>query len=106
MRRLLTWLGLAAALAYVVERFRRRTPAVEPADPAAELKQKLAESRTDESAPHEPEPEVHHPDARQPEAPAEPDVPLDERRRAVHDRARAAMDDMLGGEHLPGEETE
>jgi hypothetical protein len=62
------------------------------ADPAEELKQKLAETRTDE-APPEPEPD-------------EQEAPLDERRRAVHDRARATMDDMLGGERLPGEESE
>jgi hypothetical protein len=92
MRRFLTGLGLAAAAAVVLGRFRRRKQAPPAADPAEELKQKLAETRTDE-APPEPEPE-------------EQEAPLDERRRGVHDRARAAMDDMLGGEHLPGEESE
>ena len=92
MRRFLTGLGLAAAAAVVLGRFRRRKQAPPTADPAEELKQKLAETRTDE-APPEPEPE-------------EQEAPLDERRRGVHDRARAAMDDMLGGEHLPGEESE
>jgi hypothetical protein len=92
MRRFLTGLGLAAAAAVVLGRFRRRKQAPPAADPAEELKQKLAETRTDE-APSEPEPE-------------EQEAPLDERRRGVHDRARAAMDDMLGGEHLPGEESE
>ena len=96
MRRPLTWLGLAAgALAVLRRRFRRRSrEAPLPEDPAAELKQKLAETRSDEpSAPSEAEPE-------------EPKPPLDERRRAVHDKARAAIDDMLGGERLPGEESE
>ena len=91
MRRFLTGLGLAAAAAVVLGRFRRRKQAPPAADPAEELKQKLAETRTDE-APPEPEPE-------------EQEAPLDERRRGVHDRARAAMDDMLGGEQLPGEES-
>lgn len=94
MRRFLTGLGLAAAGAVVLGRFRRRKQAPPAADPAEELKQKLAETRTDEATP-EPEPE-----------PDEQQVPLDERRRAVHDRARMAMDDMLGGERLPGEESE
>ena len=92
MRRFLTGLGLAAAAAVVLGRFRRRKQAPPAADPAEELKQKLAETRTDE-APPEPEPE-------------EQEAPLDERRRGVHDRARAAIDDMLGGEQLPGEESE
>lgn len=92
MRRFLTGLGLAAAAAVVLGRFRRRKQAPPAADPAEELKQKLAETRSDE-APPEPEPE-------------EQEAPLDERRRGVHDRARAAMDDMLGGEQLPGEESE
>jgi hypothetical protein len=92
MRRFLTGLGLAAAAAVVLGRFRRRKQTPPAADPAEELKQKLAETRTDE-APPEPEPE-------------EQEAPLDERRRGVHDRARAAMDDMLGGEQLPGEESE
>ena len=96
MRRFLTGLGLAAAAAVVLGRFRRRKPVPAPtptADPAEELKQKLAETRTDEPSPES------EPDAQ--EAP-----PLDERRRAVHDRARATMDDMLGGERLPGEESD
>lgn len=94
MRRLLTGLGLATAAAVVLGRLRRRKQAPAAADPAEELKQKLAETRTDEAPPEvEPEPE-------------ERQAPLDERRRAVHDRARMAMDDMLGGEQLPGEESE
>jgi hypothetical protein len=94
MRRLLTGLGLAAAAAVVLGRFRRRKQAPPAADPAEELKQKLAETRTDE-VPPEAEPNA-----------GEQEPPLDERRRAVHDRARTAMDDMLGGEQLPGEESD
>ena len=92
MRRFLTGLGLAATAAVVLGRFRRRKQTPPAADPAEALKQKLAETRTDEAPP---EPELE-----------EQDAPLDERRRGVHDRARAAMDDMLGGEQLPGEESE
>jgi hypothetical protein len=69
----------------------RRKPApvaVPDADPAEELKRKLAESRGPDPEPvAAPEPE--------PEAPA---APLDERRQAVHDRARAAIEDMRGGQ--------
>jgi hypothetical protein len=94
MRRLLAWLGLAAgALAFWRWLGRRKAVPEAPVDPAEELKQKLADSRSDEPAV---------------EAAAEPEEPqasLDERRRAVHDRARQAMDDMLGGENLPGEES-
>ena len=97
MRRFLTGLGLAAAAAVVLGRFRRRKQAPPAADPAEELKQKLDETRTDE-APPEPEPEEQEPE--------EQEAPLDERRRGVHDRARATIDDMLGGEQLPGEESE
>jgi hypothetical protein len=96
MRRLLTWLGLAAGALVVFRRFRRSKPEAAAADPAEELKQKLAESRAEEPEPAaaaEPEPEP-------------PAAPVDERRRAVHDKARAAMDDMLGGEGLPGEESD
>jgi hypothetical protein len=99
MRRLLTWLGVVAGAVAVVRWRLRRHPSVEPtADPAAELKQKLAESRTD-GPPAEPEP------AAEP-APEPPQATLDERRRDIHDRARAAIDDMLGGDRLPGEEVE
>jgi hypothetical protein len=77
MRRLLTGLGLASAAAVVLARFRRRKPAPAEAEPPG-----------------------------QPGQPEQQEPPLDERRRSVHDRARAAMDDMLGGEDLPGEEAD
>jgi hypothetical protein len=97
MRRSLTWLGVAAgALAFWRWRLRRQKPAPPaPEDPAEELKRKLAESRS-EQPPAPPEPERPRPD--------QPQASLDERRRAVHDRARQAIDEMLGGENLPGEE--
>jgi len=100
MRRQLTTLGLAVgALAFWRWRVRRRKvePAVE--DPAEALKRKLAESRTEE-APGSPATE-----ATTASGPEQPESSLDERRRAVHDRARQAIDEMLGGENLPGEES-
>jgi hypothetical protein len=101
MRRLLTSLGLAAgALAFWRWRLRHRRPVPAVEDPAKALKRKLAESRSDEP-PAAPAPEG----ATTPE-PGEPQTSLDERRRAVHDRARQAIDEMLGGENLPGEESD
>jgi hypothetical protein len=86
MRRFLAWLTCAVGVAWIVRRLRRRVP--EPAaDPAEELRRKLDESRTGEP----PAPEE-----------SEPDAPgLDERRRAVHDRGRAAIDEMRGRSSPP-----
>jgi hypothetical protein len=97
MRRSLTWLGVTVgAFAFWRWRLRRPKPAPPVAeDPADELKRKLAESRSGEP-PAAAEPE--------PPGPEQPQGSLDERRRAVHDRARQAIDEMLGGENLPGEE--
>jgi hypothetical protein len=95
MGRFLAGVGLATMFAWFFRRLRKPQPAPAQPDPAEELKQKLAGARNDESpAPAEAEP------------PGQEEPPLDERRRSVHDRARAAMDDMLGGEDLPGEEAE
>ena len=80
MKRLTAWLaGLAGgAAAYRV--FRRQPPVLEPTpagpDPAEELKAKLAEARAAEAEP--------------PEA----DLDVEARRRAVHERGRAAIDEM------------
>jgi hypothetical protein len=72
---------------------RRRKPKSQPAaDPAEELKQKLAESRAEEP----------EPSADAPAAEPEPAAPLEERRRAVHDRARASIDQMRGRGTTPG----
>ena len=83
MGRFLAGVGLATVFAWFFRR--RRKPKPQPAppqpDPADELKQKLAESRTEEAAPP-PEPEAAQP------------AGIDERRRAVHARAQAAIDQM------------
>jgi hypothetical protein len=81
VRRLLTWVGGAAgglaAYRAVTRRKAAPAPVVAEVDPAQELRAKLAEARA------EPEPE--------PEAPPEG---LDARREAVHEQARAAIDEM------------
>ena len=83
MGRFLAGVGLATVFAWFFRRRRKPRPAPPQPDPADELKQKLAESRTEEAAPP-PEPE---PEAAQPAG-------IDERRRAVHERAQAAIDQM------------
>jgi hypothetical protein len=80
-RRLLVVLGLAAFASYFL---RRRVPAPPPAaevDPSEDLRRKLEESRVGE------------------QEPADADSPvadLDARRREVHARGRAAVDEMHG----------
>ena len=91
MRRFLAGLGFAMGLAWL---FRRRRPAAAPVaapDPAEELKQKLAASRT---------PVDETPFAAEPPA-APPEPALDERRRDVHDRARASIERMRGTDEAP-----
>ena len=76
---------------------RRKAEPLERADPAAELKRRLAESRAAEPEPERaPEPK--------PEPEPEPEAPkqsLDDRRRAIQERAQAAIDQMRGE---PGDE--
>jgi hypothetical protein len=95
MRKLLTWVVVTLGVAAVIHKLRRRghepelapgpTPLTEPtsaepadqpegADPADELRQKLAESRADETAP---------------EAGS-----VEERRAEVHEQGQAALDEM------------
>jgi len=88
VRRLFGWLaGLAgiAALARILAR-RRHAPAATPApplepDPAAELRRKLSESRSEPPEPTAPEPD-------------EPQKTLDERRARVHAKAMQAIEEM------------
>jgi len=80
MRRSFAWLTCAVGIAWIFRRLRRR-PEAEATDPAEELKRKLEETRGQA----EPEPEPAEP---------EPEAPLDESRRAVHDRGRASIDEM------------
>ena len=83
MGRFLAGVGLATMFAWFFRRLRKPQPAPAQPDPAEELKQKLAESRTEEAAPPpEPDPEP------------EQSMGIDERRREVHERAQAAIDQM------------
>jgi len=79
VKRFYAWLAGLAGGAAVYRAFRRHPPVVEP-DPADELKAKLAEARAADEAPE-----------------ADEDGPgVEARRRSVHDRGRAAIDEMQG----------
>jgi hypothetical protein len=106
MRRRLVWLLALGGLLWLYLRraVRRPEPVVDaPAsDPAAELRRKLDESKEPEPVTplSQPEPEPGPgPDAESsarepaPAAVVEPEE-VDAKRRAVHDRARAAADEM------------
>jgi hypothetical protein len=95
MRRSFAWLacGSGALFAFRWLRLRRRRPETPAADPAEELRQKLQESRAEAASP-EPEP---------PQTPREAAAEVtsaDDRRREVHERGRAAIEQMRerGGE--------
>lgn len=80
MKRLFGWLAGAVGAGAAYRALRRRPDVGVPeADPAQALRAKLAETKAVEP---EPEPEV-------PES-------VDERRRSVHDEARAAIDELRG----------
>jgi hypothetical protein len=83
VRRLITWVAGAAGGLAAYKAATRRNAEPEPVegDPAAELRAKLQQARSEE-----PEPVV---------VPEEPAMP-DDRRRSVHDQARAAIDEMRG----------
>lgn len=85
MKRLTAWLtGVAGGVA-AARMFRRApvpAPVVHEPDPADALRAKLAETKATQAEP-EPEPEA---------ADDDPDA----RRRAVHERGRAAVDEMRG----------
>jgi hypothetical protein len=88
MGRFLAGVGLATMFAWFFRRLRKPQPAPAQPDPAEELKQKLAESRTEEAGPRpEPDPEPEQP------------MGIDERRREVHERAQAAIDQMRDPPH-------
>ena len=84
------WLAGAAGAAVAAWRRFRRPPETTPAeDPrAAELRERLEESRTVAEEQHE--------EAASAETPVDLDDSVEGRRAAVHDRARAATDEMSG----------
>jgi hypothetical protein len=108
MRKLITWILVTIGIAALVRKLRSRgKPAeVEPpppsaADPADELRQKLASSRDPEPAAEvEPAPAAVE-TATEEFTVVEPPTPepasetaIDERRAEVHDEGRAAIDEM------------
>ena len=91
MRRALAWIGGALGLAWLWRRLRRQaeTPAEAQPDPAEELRARLDEARAaaddrDEfdAAEGQPLDEVGQPQS------------LEERRRAIHEKAEQALDEM------------
>jgi hypothetical protein len=93
MRARTAWVAGAAGAAIAAWRRFRRPPEAAPAeDPrAAELRERLEESRTVAEEQHE--------EAASPETPVDAvdaDASVEVRRAAVHDRARLAEDEMRG----------
>ena len=88
-RKLLIGGGIAVAGGAVYRRLRRRKPAPEP-DPAQELRQKLDESRATVQERDEFE------SGEVPVDQAEPGI--DQRRRDVHERAQASIEEMRDSE--------
>ncbi len=86
MRKLLTWIVVTLGIAALIRRLKRRGAEAEPTplepqpagDPADELRQKLAESRSTVEAQEAPSPEET----------------VEERRTEVHDQGRATLDEM------------
>ena len=86
MRKLLTWIVVTLGIAALIRRLKRRGAEAEPtpvessptADPADELRQKLAESRS----------------ADEPQEAPSPEETVEERRAEVHDQGRATLDEM------------
>jgi hypothetical protein len=85
MRNRLAWLGAVGVAGVAAYRRLRRQPAE---DPAAELRRRLDESRDLAGERDEFE------EGETPIDEAEAPQGLDERRRAVHERGRSAVDDM------------
>jgi hypothetical protein len=83
MRRRLTWLLVTLGIAALVRRLRRKAKpeldTYETADPADELRRKLADSRSEEE------------DTPRSQPPADT---VEERRADVHEQGRAALDEM------------
>ncbi len=82
MRKLVTWAVVTLGIAAVVRRLRRRNAAAAKeltADPAAELRRKIDETRAAETAI---------------ESPAPVEATVDDRRAEVHHHGRATLDEM------------
>jgi hypothetical protein len=83
-RRLLVLTGIAALVAWFLRRERAESVPATGIDPSEELRRRLDAARVREEGAREP-------------GPGDDDTPdVDARRRDVHDRARAAIDEMNG----------
>jgi predicted lipid-binding transport protein (Tim44 family) len=113
MRKLITWIVVTIGIAALVRKLRSRGTADEAvsspsaADPADELRQKLASTREPEPAAADAEAPAEVPakagaaETADEFRPVEPPTPepaseaaIDERRAEVHDEGRAAIDEM------------
>jgi hypothetical protein len=96
MRKLLTWLVVTLGIAALVRKLRRReeplehapAPAAPSEDPAAELRRKLDESRTEETTAAADSAEGAETSS------AVADASVEERRAEVHDQGRATLQEM------------
>ena len=110
MRRTLAWIGGAFGAAAFVRLLRRRRTDAEPtsfaprtgADPADDLRRRLAEAR---AAPDDRDDfdaaEGVPVDQAEPAAGGKGEAGVEERRRAVHERGRAALEGMRGADDTP-----
>jgi hypothetical protein len=86
VRKLITWIVVTLGIAALVRKLKASRdvdelhPAPAHADPADELRRKLAETREDEMP--------------VPGAPPTPEPTIEERRAEVHDQGRAAIEEM------------
>jgi hypothetical protein len=110
MRKLITWIVVTVGIAALVRKLRSRGDTADEvvssppaADPADELRQKLASTRepepaADAEAPAEPAAAETAVDEFRPVEPPTPEpaseAAIDERRAEVHDEGRAAIDEM------------
>jgi hypothetical protein len=96
--------GAAATAVALYRKIRRQAPAQDPR--AEELRQRLEESRAIVEEQHEEAASAEVPvDAVvEPKPPPEPEPrEVEDRRRAVHERARAAAEEMRGDADAPAE---
>ncbi len=90
----LAWLAALLGFAAFARRLRRRREEPAAVEPAEELRRKLDESRSIVSEREEFE------EAETPVDRAEPATGVDERRRQVHERGRATVEEMHGSGSL------
>jgi hypothetical protein len=100
VRKLLTWVaGLIGVAALLRQRKRSRAAqpsSAPPSDPAVELREKLAETRSEEAG-------AQAPTADEAEAAPPEDPPsLEDRRARVHERAQEAIGLMRGPDEADG----